>query len=168
MAPGIESLLAKMVPGTVGFEVSSGGKPAISSEDVAAALGYAGGYVPDGRLGAHLVMAKYCEDPISRGVLLHEKNLPREAHMMWWELRLRARTDRRTIIRVAETVLHDFCNPVEARRLGESFIRRRLGVGHDTWKRAYRFHYAGMMKRLYWLESPVLTILKKYLRDSES
>lgn len=163
---GTKSKLARLAPGMT-LEVSSGGIPALTREDILGALGYANLRVPRERVGVHLVLAKYALDTLSMEIL--EDQVSGLAWMMWKRY---GRRDLPVPVRVIDNiavlaVLH-WVHPDKVHAASDNKKAKFVGVDRKTWLKHYLAHYGRVMVQLAELEWPVIYALQKALNGSKS
>jgi len=155
-----EEILAVMTAGTPSMEPSSGGIPEITASDVAAAMGYAEG--KEQSKGVHLMLAKYCDDAVSRAMLT--RWIPLESYMIWWKITPDIKTSVKINYKTAQVALEDFLNPIYAKGKGDVFIRSEIGLGYKSWNAGHRYHYAEIQTLLSDLVTPVRRQVKRFMR----
>lgn len=177
---GIQHLLAKMTAQCPGFEISAGGVPTITADDVRTGLGMiqyreklkrgsklrnrearpTDNSVP---LAIRLVEARYLDDERSRKHAAW--TWARILYMAWWDhdAELTETISKAQFAKIASVMVSDYCEPEHARLAGDAQLAQAVSMDYRTWKRKYSRFYGQHMRRLWALESPIIQDLVRVL-----
>jgi len=140
----LEFYLARITAQARGFEpqISPGTKPAITASDIAAALSMATNPVE-----FHVLMAKYCADPMSERVILNMTRQRSGERFLehYPDYPIRGEINRA----IAESAVLYFVSPTLGLKRGDAGNAAHAGVGRNTWAKYYRDHFKHITAELF-------------------
>jgi hypothetical protein len=158
-APSLEFYLARLTARGLSFEpnIAPGSKPAITDQDIRAALS-----IDTTPAEFHALLAKYCADPISEREILDFAR----RRSAWRFLEERPTLPIRGEINraIAESAVLYFVSPLLGQKRGDTGNAAHAGVGRNTWAKYYRDHFKAITAELFELERRGLLELWKRTR----
>ncbi|MDB4312034.1 hypothetical protein N9937_01260 [bacterium] len=136
-----------------------GGKVELTAEDVKCAVCTS---LVEHPFAFHALMWKWCEDEVSRGILLFNLN---DVALLNWHERYPSQSIRSDEhIKLIEWAIEYWCKPEMGKRMGDQGIANHMQIHRDTYQNKYRQHFNRVTSDLLEMEYIAMQDYKRVMK----